>query len=277
MRWDDDCGGQNFIQDEATLDEAIEYYQSADENFVTIFIKISLEYNGRHHSGASQLVGREAHFVEGYPDTFAHADISESSPLDAVQVPSLFFKMYRVNDTYSQDAAAGNPSPNAFPLNPPAHTHSPDAYAASSIDDGATDRGIGDGSTDAGSSYGISHSQHFVRAWVGCSRQQAPGRDPMLDDLDGQSLSSLSLSGTDPSMPDGGPDASISPYNRSRRDNYSSSRSSGPMEYGALMNGGQSSEPSTIARPSPCRTNLCPRRLRHRHRRRLASGIYHLF
>lgn len=82
MRWDDDCGGQNFIQDEATLDEAIEYYQSADENFVTIFVKISPEYNGRHHSpDASRLVGREVRFVEGYEDTFAHADFSESSPL----------------------------------------------------------------------------------------------------------------------------------------------------------------------------------------------------
>ena len=106
--------------------------------------------------------------------------------------------------------------------------------------------GIGDSSTDAGSSYNTPHSQHFVQAWVGITRQQAPGRDPMLDELDGQSLSSLSLSGTDPSVPDGGPDASIPPGNRARRVNYSSSRSSGPLEYEAPMHGSRSSELSTI-------------------------------
>ena len=86
MWWDDDDGEQNFIEDEATLDEAIQYYQSADEISVTIFVKISPEYGGRGHSGVSRLpmVGREVDFAEGFQNTSAH---SESSPLmDTVQV-----------------------------------------------------------------------------------------------------------------------------------------------------------------------------------------------
>ena len=86
---------------------------------------------------------------------------------------------------------------------------------------------------------------------MGVTRQQAPGHDPMLDALDGQSVSSLSLSGTDSSVLDGGPDASIPPDNRARRDNYSSSRFSGDLRSEALVHGSRSSEPSTTPHLSP--------------------------
>ena len=66
MWWDDNYGEQNFIQDEATLDEAIEYYQSADEVSITISIKISQEYDGRSHLGV----------VRGEADEVYHADFS---------------------------------------------------------------------------------------------------------------------------------------------------------------------------------------------------------
>jgi hypothetical protein len=107
-------------------------------------------------------------------------------------------------------------------------------------------------------------------------------RDPILDALaqeDVQSLSSISLS-SGPSVSDGVSDTGISSENRARRDNYSSSRSSGPardLEYEALVNDrSHSSEPSMTAHPSP-RTDLHPHRQRHWHRRRLGSGIYLLF
>ena len=90
MRWDDDIGEKNYILDEAMLDEAIRYYHSTDESSVTIFIKISLEYDGHSHLGASPLVGREADLAEGYQDTFTHAD--SSSPLqDTVTTSSKVF------------------------------------------------------------------------------------------------------------------------------------------------------------------------------------------
>ena len=90
MWWDDDDGEQNFIEDEATLDEAIQYYQSTDDISVTIFIKVSPEYGARRRSGGSRLpmVGKEADLADGYQNTSVHPDISESSPLvlDTVQV-----------------------------------------------------------------------------------------------------------------------------------------------------------------------------------------------
>jgi hypothetical protein len=79
MRWDDDIGEQNYILDEAALDEAIQYHHSTDGSSVTISIKISLEYDGHSHLGASPLVGREADLAEGYQDTFSRAEFS--SPL----------------------------------------------------------------------------------------------------------------------------------------------------------------------------------------------------
>jgi hypothetical protein len=79
MRWDDDDGEQNLILDEATLDEAIQYYHSTNGILVTISIKISLEYDEHSHLGASPLVRREADLAEGYQDTFSRAEFS--SPL----------------------------------------------------------------------------------------------------------------------------------------------------------------------------------------------------
>jgi hypothetical protein len=79
MRWDDDEGEQNYILDEAMLDEAIQYYHSTDESLVTLSIKISLEYDRHSHLGASPLVGREADMAKGYQGTFACAEFS--SPL----------------------------------------------------------------------------------------------------------------------------------------------------------------------------------------------------
>jgi hypothetical protein len=78
MRWDGDDGEQNYILDEAALDEAIQDYNSNDGNSVTIYIKISLEYDGHSHLGASPLVGREADLAEGYQGSFARAEFSST-------------------------------------------------------------------------------------------------------------------------------------------------------------------------------------------------------
>jgi hypothetical protein len=53
---------------EATLDEAIQYYHSTDEGLVTMSVKISLKYDGanRPESDTSPLVGKEADFPEIY-------------------------------------------------------------------------------------------------------------------------------------------------------------------------------------------------------------------
>ena len=121
-------------------------------------------------------------------------------------------------------------------------THSsPDSRAAST-------RSVLNGSTGARSSCSTTFSQHLYQTGRKWSWVETQARDPILDALgDAQSLSSLSLSGTDPSMSDGVP-----PDNRAHRNNYSSSRFSGPLEYEALVNGSQSSELSkTVLVPEP--------------------------
>ena len=121
-------------------------------------------------------------------------------------------------------------------------THSsPDSRAASM-------RSVINGSTGARSSCSTTFSQHLYQTGRKWSWVETQARDPILDALgDAQSLSSLSLSGTDPSMSDG-----VLPDNRAHRNNYSSSRFSGSSEYEAPVNGSQSSELSkTILVPEP--------------------------
>ncbi|KAN0129825.1 hypothetical protein V8E53_012297 [Lactarius tabidus] len=230
MRWDDDDGEQNLILDEATLDEAIQYYHSTNGILVTISIKISLEYDEHSHLGASPLVRREADLAEGYQDTFSRAEFS--SPLHPEGGDAM--------TTSPKDA--GESTLNTVPRKPPrSHIHNPGSCATSSIDGGATRRGVIDGSTDARSSCGTSFSQQMFKVGRRWSWVEIQARDPILDALaqeDVQSLSSISLS-SGPSVSDGVSDTGISSENRARRDNYSSSRSSGPardLEYEALVN-----------------------------------------
>ena len=70
MQWEDDDGEQNYILDEVTLGQAIQYHHSTDGRSITISVKISLEYDGPSHSGASLLVGKEADFAERYQGSF---------------------------------------------------------------------------------------------------------------------------------------------------------------------------------------------------------------
>ncbi|KAH9172964.1 hypothetical protein EDB89DRAFT_2069194 [Lactarius sanguifluus] len=147
IQWKDHDGEENYIQDEVSLDEAIEYYHSGDEGSVrssgsafasrsssrhhkiTMFVQVRVEYDGPSLSDTSSLASREDSPEESQ-FSFSPAPGELSIPQlddDAVTVsskdtrhrsrqgcrdPSLFKKLL-TGGTRSQ--AAGSSSQNSLP------------------------------------------------------------------------------------------------------------------------------------------------------------------
>ncbi|KAH9056729.1 hypothetical protein EDB87DRAFT_1779625 [Lactarius vividus] len=151
IQWKDHDGEQNYIQDEVSLDEAIEYYHSGDEGSVrssgsafasrsssrhhkiTMFVQVRVEYDGPSLSDTSSLASREDDSPEESQFSFSPAPGELSIPQlddDAVTVsskdtrhrsrqgcrdPSLFKKLL-TGGTRSQ--ASGSSSHNSLPRKP---------------------------------------------------------------------------------------------------------------------------------------------------------------
>ncbi|KAF8262637.1 hypothetical protein EI94DRAFT_1788897 [Lactarius quietus] len=250
IRWDDDDGEQNYILDEGALDEAIQYYESSDGSSVTIFVKISLEYDGPSHSDVIPLVGREADLAEGYQDPLIHAEFSSLQVGNATSTSS----------KAGSSVDAGRSMPNSLPWKPPSHLSVANSEScASSVDDDASGKGVLNGSTGGRGSHSADRGSNGPPVFELLKRQER--RNPSLSR--GHTLfqtplgqtwmpkpphafpPSISLGdsfslNTDSPMSDAGlPDP---PESRERRDDYASFRSSWPAgdsDYEVPVNGSQ--------------------------------------
>ena len=284
VQWKDDDGEQNDIQDEVTLDEAIEYHHSTDESSVTIFIQVSREYDGPSHSGPSPLASKED-LAEGCQVSSARGEFSSlQQGGDAMTTSSNIIRSRsrqdrgETNDARFQDAG-------------PARSHILNSDScASSTDEGGTGRSIvNSGSTDGRSPYNptgtesahlddppaadrleeqSNASSYHERPSFQAAREQAwllaQAPHQMMGALDALSLSDSFSLNTDSPLSDGLPDTDIPPE---RREYYTGSRSSVPArdsEYEAPVNRSQPSKRSRTAHLSP-RTDLRLHRQRHRH------------
>ncbi|KAI9464416.1 hypothetical protein BJY52DRAFT_1397082 [Lactarius psammicola] len=175
IQWKDHDGEQNYIQDEVSLDEAIEYYHSGDEGSVrssgsafasrsssrhhkiTMFVQIRVEYDGPSLSDTSSLASREGDSPEGSqfsfpPGEFSSLQLDDDAitvsskdtrprPRQGYRDPSLFKKLLTGG---ARSQVAGSSSQNSLPRKPSRSRIFNFGSRASYTDEDATGRSIRD-------------------------------------------------------------------------------------------------------------------------------------